>query len=487
MKSLARKKGQKGVALVVALLVLFLLSALAASLIFTTQTEMWKSANYRWLVQSRYAAEAGEQRAANYLTNNLPAPSNPALFDLTKSPVQYNGAPVVLSAVDGVSSNYPDAGALQGFVSALRNQSVSGMGVNASYSAYATLTRLRPITVYGTGVTTYLPTWQITSQATLNTGLHSEKVQLVETIEQNAVPVYQAAALTTAPQCSSVNFEDDKDTDSYDSSQGNYSGSNSDDHGNVVSNGNVNFGGSNNNINGAIITAFPNANGSCSSGSQSAGVSGEEHDSDGEHETDDHEFDDDGSHHDSAPEAEDDIDTDCSTHATCTETGHSEHYDLQPGTYGNLTCSGSCEIHLHAGTYSVNSLYFDNNNIYVDDGPVRINIAGQGTLTNNEACHIGTNAALINSTNLPANLQIVYSGTQKIRDDGDSDEHMTVYAPNSDMERGCTHDLYGAIVAHTLDDKAPTSYHYDKSLANANTTNLVPDRFRVVSFSWSRF
>ena len=43
------------------------LSVLGASLMFLSQTETYASLNYRVMSQARYAAEAGVQKAANFL------------------------------------------------------------------------------------------------------------------------------------------------------------------------------------------------------------------------------------------------------------------------------------------------------------------------------------------------------------------------------------------------------------------------------------
>lgn len=64
-----RHGSQSGVALILALIVLFILSAMAAGMMSVTQTEIWSTANFRSTTQARYIAEAGIQQAVNYLSN----------------------------------------------------------------------------------------------------------------------------------------------------------------------------------------------------------------------------------------------------------------------------------------------------------------------------------------------------------------------------------------------------------------------------------
>src|SRR5947207_14156811 len=105
---------ERGIALVLALFLMSALSVLAASLMLLSQTETYASMNYRMMSQARYGAEAGVQKAGNFLfdTAQYTKPSTAgadllANYDYTSSPVKYNGQPVVLSSIPGVASNYP--------------------------------------------------------------------------------------------------------------------------------------------------------------------------------------------------------------------------------------------------------------------------------------------------------------------------------------------------------------------------------------------
>ncbi|PYV35484.1 MAG: hypothetical protein DMG22_02240, partial [Acidobacteria bacterium] len=66
LTSATRKESEGGVALILAMLAILILSVLAASIIFLSQTETWTTLDYRLTTQSRYAAEAGVQRTMNW-------------------------------------------------------------------------------------------------------------------------------------------------------------------------------------------------------------------------------------------------------------------------------------------------------------------------------------------------------------------------------------------------------------------------------------
>src|SRR5690242_9101010 len=150
---------QRGVALVFAMILVLLMSTLAVSLIAITNAEVSSTMNYRLMVQARYAAEAGVQKAINYLIYSYTAPTSAQLtsYDLTKRPVQDTTShnSVVLSGLSSISANYPDSSAQTAFNAALANQTVTSV-TNATYSAAASLLEMRAITIFAGG-SSYLP------------------------------------------------------------------------------------------------------------------------------------------------------------------------------------------------------------------------------------------------------------------------------------------------------------------------------------------
>src|SRR4029077_5310369 len=74
---LMSRANQKGIALVMTLILIFLLSVMSLSLMFISQTETWSSLNYRLTSQARDGAEAGINSAANYIVNSYTEPGGP--------------------------------------------------------------------------------------------------------------------------------------------------------------------------------------------------------------------------------------------------------------------------------------------------------------------------------------------------------------------------------------------------------------------------
>src|SRR5689334_7479429 len=137
-----RNREERGVALVVTLLLAVALSAIGASLLMLANNETYASMNYRMMSQARYGAEAGVLRAANYLTQVYQDPGLVAgdpltNYNMTVSPVTYGGNPVVLSADPNKASNYPYAAAQTAFSAAVTGSLSAGQTV--TYTAYATL------------------------------------------------------------------------------------------------------------------------------------------------------------------------------------------------------------------------------------------------------------------------------------------------------------------------------------------------------------
>ena len=160
------RPGERGVALVLSLFLVTIMSVLAASLMFLSQTETYATMNYRMMSQARYGAESGVHAAANYLLNGYVAVepgsvTDPlASYNTNVSPVTYLGKPVVLSAATGVASNYPVAATVTAFNNAAKGTLAAGT-TTVNYSAYATLMAMQ---VGGTGI---VQTWQITADGNI--------------------------------------------------------------------------------------------------------------------------------------------------------------------------------------------------------------------------------------------------------------------------------------------------------------------------------
>src|SRR5688572_26065226 len=220
---------ERGIAIVLALFLMSAMSVLAASMMFLSQTETYASMNYRMMSQARYAGEAAIQRASDFLLDSgqYSAPGTVAdpldNFDRTVSPVVCAvgavgctpGEPIVLSAVDGVDSNYP-APAVQTAFNAAAQGTLTAGNATLSYSAYATLLSMQKFESYGGG-DSVVQTWQITGVGETG-GARTATVEVFSVVETPKVPASWFAASASATGCGALTFSGNVETDSYDSS-----------------------------------------------------------------------------------------------------------------------------------------------------------------------------------------------------------------------------------------------------------------------------
>jgi Tfp pilus assembly protein PilX len=273
-----RKSNEKGVALILTLILILVLSVMAVSLMFVARSETWSSMNYRMMTQSRYAAESGISAAANYLMYTYPGPGTAndpmSNYDTTKSPVMVAGTttPVVL-AVNGskspVGNTYPSSSVSSGF-QANATGSLSASNASVTYTPYARLLSMQQFNSYPGSNPVTVQTWEITSDGSLS-AIRKSDVQVSAVLEREATPVFAYAAFATSNGCGALSFGGGGTTDSYDSTQ--YSGSGSpafqSTGGNVGTNGNLTESGSKTVINGSLST--PRAGvGSCSTSTVTA-------------------------------------------------------------------------------------------------------------------------------------------------------------------------------------------------------------------------
>jgi len=121
-----KRNNEKGSALIFALILLLVLSAMAGSLMFLSNSETYSSMNYRTMTQARYGAEAGVHAAANFIMNTYvppaaPAGGNFAGFTTTTYPVTDAGGvnPIFLSTLSSQAANYPNQTQLAAFANAM--------------------------------------------------------------------------------------------------------------------------------------------------------------------------------------------------------------------------------------------------------------------------------------------------------------------------------------------------------------------------------
>ena len=215
------RSGEEGVALVFTLFLMAALSAMAVSMMFLAQTETSASRNYRTMSQARYAGEAGVHKTIHYLLNSYTPPTSMTGYTTTTSPVKYGTADVVLSAVSGVSSNYPDSAVVTAFNTAAQGSLPVGSGT-VTYAAYAKLLSMRAVTVYGGGTGT-IQTWLITATGTVPGPLPAT-VEVSAVLERNLTAADTYAIFATGTGCGAIDLRGTMHTDSYDSTSMTMSG-----------------------------------------------------------------------------------------------------------------------------------------------------------------------------------------------------------------------------------------------------------------------
>jgi Tfp pilus assembly protein PilX len=498
MHMATKKSNQKGTALIFALILVLVLSVMASSLMFLSQSETWSSMNYRMMSQSRYGAESGLSVAADFIVNNYAAPAagtpDPLVnYNTLVSPVTYNGQPVVLSSVNG-QSNYPVGTVVSAFQNALTNPgSISAGGTTINYSVTATLLSMGTVNSYGNALTVQM--WKLTADGTIN-GVRNSKEEVTAIMERQVTPSTVYAAFATANGCGALSFSGGGTTNSYDSSTlpvnaagvatppstfNTYGG-------NVGANGNLAENGSGTTIYGTLSTPDTGV-GNCSGGNVTAwtdngkaqvtgglvklpqivtfpspvipppGTTAE------------------------SISTGDITTTPVTCGVTFTPTSPS------PTGYSDITLNGHGVLCLTPGTYNINSISETGANtgvVILPDpstlqyGQVTLNVTGNGQATPVSL----TGNGLQNPTLNPADLQINYAGTGTIKIAGNSSSAMVVYAPNSAVTLTGGSDFFGAILGQSVTDAGGTAIHYDLNLSK-NT--YIVSNFMLDSFSWAKF
>jgi Tfp pilus assembly protein PilX len=233
---------QRGVALILALLCVFIMSVIAAGLMFSTQAEVWSSANYRYVTQSRYVAEAGAEQAINwlqnYLKNSPPNFGDTTKFNITTFPAQYaagagsgtcptNTAMCVVIAGSGMTSftdTYSNIDATNdtAFKTAFTNVSsqFAGMPGTAQYNVAAQLLSAQ----YDATSSAYKTKWKIFSRGQMTGAGAQAQVQIVEIVDNvlttgvaAPIPTFNYGVYATGTGCNVITMSGGQYTKSYNS------------------------------------------------------------------------------------------------------------------------------------------------------------------------------------------------------------------------------------------------------------------------------
>jgi Tfp pilus assembly protein PilX len=541
-RSSAAAHDERGIALILSLFLMLAMSVVGASLMYLSQSESYSSMNYRLMSQARYGAEAGIQRAANFLmySSSYTPPSTDSATDpigsfvTTVSPVTYNGNPVILSANANVTSNYPAAAVKTAFAAIAG--SLSTGTANVSYAPYATLLSMEEIPAADTvdGAAHTIQTWQITADGTIPVGGRTAQVQVVATLDTDkfstSSPALSYGLFAVSPDCGALTFAGGSQSKSYDSSVYTENGSAptaanggvANHTGNVGTNGNLTESGSATVIYGSLSTPRVGV-GNCSSGNVDAYSS--------------------SGHatlvdglvqlpqpitlptpnivNPNPPTSNIQItgsktcaDIPLPAGATCSGTDASSGLTVNPNgqtiAWGNLSLSSGAKITIGGGTYNINDVSLAGGSTFTtSSGEVTMTIVKGFSLAGNSTIEIGTTTHLnvvdtpsagsqidfsggtvSNTSYSSMRFQIQYGGTGTVKLSGGSANAAVVYAPNAAVQFVGGSGFYGEVVGKTITDQGGTTIYYDRHLKETgifSSTKWMPGNPMLSSFSWKTF
>jgi Tfp pilus assembly protein PilX len=486
------RSGEEGMALVLAMFMVLIVSLLGATTMVTSRTETLSSMNYRTMAQARYGAESGVHRAMNYLIFTYARPGTPAdplaNYDVTRSPVGFNGNDVVLSS-NSTAPNYPVAAVQTAFATTVQGSLPVANG-DVTYTAHARLLSMRQITDAFSGVPVTLQTWEVTGVGTVD-GAGAANVEVSAVLEQPAVPMFRYAAFATATGCGALSFAGGATTDSYDSRTAltgptpTFSSSG----GHVGTNGNLSEVGNPTTIHGSLSTPRSGV-GSCTTNNVTAlTVSGNASVDEGLIELPQGIPYGNPATPSPAPPT---TATSFSKNSGCPAgvlscAPSAQGATITPATpssvitMGNVSLTAQAELHLRAGVYVVNSISMaGNSRIIVDSGPVIFKVVGSGSATPIDL----TGGAISNPSFKPSDLQFVYGGSGHIKMAGGAASAALVYAPNADTALSGNSDFYGSIITGVLSATGGVAIHYDRALEQMA---LTPGNAVMSEFTWKAF
>ena len=488
---------EQGIAIIFALFMMLAMTVLGTSLMFVSQTETLSSHNYRLMSQARYGAESGVHSAANYLLSTAYTTASPGSlgdpltnYDMTVSPVKYNGAPVVLSANPAVTSNYPVPAVKTAFATAAKGT----LDVNdapVTFKSYATLKSMKQIADAFTALPVTIQTWEVVAEGDI-AGARNASVEVSSLIERQTSPIYAYAAFATDNGCGALSFAGGATTNSYDSTAALVGGTpvTSSYSGNVGTNGNLTEVGNTTQINGALSTPRTGV-GTCTAANVTAEtISGGASVTSGLNQLSQ-------SITFPTPPAPNPLPPTTATDfkkttgcpagygSVCANSANGATFTPASAssvvTMGNVAVNAGAVLHLNAGIYVLNSLTMNGNStIVVDSGPVVVQVAGVGQSTPITI----TGQGLANASYRPTDLQFIYGGTGEIKLAGGDTSAALFYAPKATASISGGADLYGAIVVNKLTETGGAAIHYDRNLSK---TAMTAGNYMMSAFTWKSY
>jgi Tfp pilus assembly protein PilX len=156
---------------------------------------------------------------------------------------------------------------------------------------------------------------------------------------------------------------------------------------------------------------------------------------------------------------------------------------LVPGTYGNINLTGQTNLVLAPGVYNINSISMTGQSTVTISpaGAVVINVAGTGQATPIDL----EGGGVVNTTMIAGNFQVNYAGSGTVKVAGGSAAYEVINSPNAALKFTGGSDFYGSAIGATVDDGGGTALHFDTTLQNNTATpaaNLAEISLREVSY-----
>ena len=473
-------RDEKGIALVLVLIMLGVLSVIASSMVFVAQSETWASQNYRVMSEARYGAESAVHRASNFILYSYTVPDTAALgvYDITTSPVRFGGSDVRLGTAGASNcvSNYPVSADVAAFQAAASG-TLQGSHT-MTYDTCATLIAMRQVTEFASTTPRTVQTWRIVGEARIG-GARPAHIEVSAILERQVMPMFAYAAFATDDTCGSasgsggLSWLGGGSTDSYDSTTLAAGTTPVPDPwgGNVGTNGNLYVGGGTTVVNGTLSTPRSGV-GACSSGSVTA-YSGSSAAIQGDPIQLPQRID----YPPPSPPNPLPPVGNMTIHSPTT---------LPPGDYGDITVNAGEVLTLQPGTYNINSIKLNGGaQIVLQPGdPIIMNVAGTGIGANQTVIDFSggsVSGALFD----PIKFQILYAGVSTVKMAGSGTTAALLYAPNAFIDnQSAGADWYGAVIGKAVKDAGHAQIHYDRALASKA---MMVGPWMLNSFNWSRF
>ena len=162
---------------------------------------------------------------------------------------------------------------------------------------------------------------------------------------------------------------------------------------------------------------------------------------------------------------------------------------LPAGAYGNVTVKGTVTLTggtdvNHPAVYTINSLTFNGGATLNITGPVVINLAGQNLATSTTPVLDMSGGSFSNTSGLASDFVVNYGGTNPLTIIGGNNAFAVINAPNSPLTFKGNSNFYGQAIGSTIDLQGNGTFYWDKALVTPppNINPLYEISLRELSY-----